>query len=164
MVPRGGERGIPGDHPIGYHRDAETQELVDGTELDPGFAWAAGSIISTPSELNEFMQALFDGELTSEESLQQMMTTVPAEDEVWPGSAYGLGVQAYPLSCGGLAWGHGGDIPGFETRNAVTEQGDAVSIAVTSLPWGFIPMDDEEALLEGYRSVFQALDDALCAS
>jgi len=47
---------------------------------------------------------------------------------------YGLGLMSSPLSCGGLAWGHGGDIPGYETRNGVTEDGRAAAVAVTMTP------------------------------
>jgi D-alanyl-D-alanine carboxypeptidase len=164
VLPHGGDRTIPGEHPLGYHPDPETGKLVDSTELDPGATWAAGGMLSTPSELNTFMQALFDGKLTSAESLKQMLTTVPAEEDVWPGSAYGLGVQAYPLSCGGVAWGHGGDIFGYETRNAVNDSGEAVMIAVTTLPSSLVDPTDEKALTDSYRSVFQAMNDALCAS
>jgi D-alanyl-D-alanine carboxypeptidase len=164
VMPRGGDRELGGDHPIGYHVAPDVTELVDSTRLDPAASWAAGGLVSTPAELNTFMQALFDGDLTSAESLELMLTTVPAEDDVWPGSTYGLGVQSYPLSCGGVAWGHGGDIPGYQTRNAVNDDGVAVTIAVTALPWAFIDPSDEAALLDGYRVVFQALDDALCAS
>jgi D-alanyl-D-alanine carboxypeptidase len=162
VLPNGGDRSIPGEHPLGYHPDAETGELVDTTELDPGATWAAGGMLSTPSELNTFMQALFAGELTSAASLEEMLTTVPAEEDVWPGSGYGLGVQSYPLTCGGVAWGHGGDILGYETRNAVNDRGQAVTVAVTALPSTVIDPTDEKALLGSYRSVFQAMNDALC--
>jgi D-alanyl-D-alanine carboxypeptidase len=162
VLPNGGDRSIPGEHPLGYHPDTESGEFADTTDLDPGATWAAGGMLSTPSELNTFMQALFAGELTSDAALEQMLTTVPAEEDVWPGSSYGLGVQSYPLTCGGAAWGHGGDILGYETRNAVNSDGDAVTIAVTALPSTVIDPTDEAALLDSYRSVFQAMNDALC--
>ena len=50
--------------------------------------------------------------------------------------AYGLGLQTSTLSCGGTAWTHGGDIPGFETRSAVTGDGRGAVVAVTALPTG----------------------------
>lgn len=58
-----------------------------------------------------------------------------------------------PLSCGGLAWGHGGDIPGFETRGGVTEDGRAVTVAVTLLPGS-----EEQA-----AGVLSAVGTALCS-
>jgi D-alanyl-D-alanine carboxypeptidase len=159
--PAPGERELRGEHPKGYH--AKTAgELVDFTALDTSFAWSAGALVSTPRELNVFMKALLDGELLNEETLAEMQTTVPAGDELWPGAGYGLGLQSYPLSCGGVAWGHGGDIPGTQTRNAVGPDGTAVTIAVTSLPWAVVSPDDTERLMEQYRIVVDALDASLC--
>lgn len=42
-------------------------------------------------------------------------------------------VTSTPLSCGGLAWGHGGSIPGYSTRSAVTDDGRAAAVAVIAL-------------------------------
>lgn len=159
--PAPGERELRGEHPIGYHADVPG-ELRDISAMDTSFAWSAGAMVSTPSELNTFMAALLNGELLSEASLETMQTTVPAGDELWPEGAYGLGLQRYPLSCGGFAWGHGGDIPGTQTRNAVGPDGTAVTIAVTSLPWAVVSKDDEEVLLEQYRIVVEAVDETLC--
>lgn len=159
--PAPGERELRGEHPHGYHAKT-VGDLLDITALDSSFAWSAGAMVSTPHELNVFMQALLDGELLNEEALAEMQTTVPAGDELWPEATYGLGLQSYPLSCGGVAWGHGGDIPGTQTRNAVGPDGTAVTIAVTSLPWAVVSPDDNERLMEQYRIVVDALDAALC--
>ncbi|NUJ88331.1 beta-lactamase family protein [Plantibacter sp. MCCC 1A11337] len=159
--PAPGERELRGAHPKGYHAKT-VGELLDITALDPSFAWSAGAMVSTPHELDVFMQALLDGDLLDEESLAEMQTTVPAGDELWPEASYGLGLQRYPLSCGGAAWGHGGDIPGTQTRNAVGPDGTAVTIAVTSLPWAVVSPDDNERLMEQYRIVVDALDATLC--
>lgn len=159
--PAPGERELRGEHPHGYHAKT-VGDLLDITALDSSFAWSAGAMVSTPRELNVFMQALLDGELLNEESLAEMQTTVPAGDELWPEATYGLGLQSYPLSCGGVAWGHGGDIPGTQTRNAVGPDGTAVTIAVTSLPWAVVSPDDNERLMEQYRIVVDALDVTLC--
>lgn len=159
--PAPGERELRGEHPHGYHAKT-VGDLLDITALDTSFAWSAGALVSTPHELNVFMKALLDGELLNEETLAEMQTTVPAGDELWPGAGYGLGLQSYPLSCGGVAWGHGGDIPGTQTRNAVGPDGTAVTIAVTSLPWAVVSPDDNERLMKQYRIVVDALDATLC--
>jgi D-alanyl-D-alanine carboxypeptidase len=161
--PTVGEQGFRGEHPTGYHVSA-AGEQIDVSELDPSWGWAAGQIIATPSELNEFMRAVVDGRLLSEESMTQMQTTVPSDESLWPGAAYGLGLESYPLSCGGEIWGHGGDIHGFETRNGVAEDGTAFTVAVTSLPWGFIEMDADEELMEAYTAVTETVDAALCSN
>lgn len=159
--PAPGERELRGEHPIGYHAEVPG-EFRDISALDTSFAWSAGAMVSTPSELNVFMTALLSGELVSASALETMQTTVPAGDELWPEGEYGLGLQRYPLSCGGFAWGHGGDIPGTQTRNAVGPDGTAVTVAVTSLPWAVVSPDDEEVLLAHYRIVVDALDETLC--
>lgn len=158
--PAPGEWELRGEHPRGYHADA-TGELQEITDLDTSFAWSAGALVSTPSELNTFMIKLLNGELVSAESLAAMQASVPAGDELRPEAAYGLGLQSHRLSCGGIAWGHGGDVPGTQTRNAVGPDGTAVTIAVTALPWAIVPFEDER-LLEQYRIVLDVLDDTLC--
>jgi len=160
-LPVPGDRTVRGAHPLGYHQGGEG-ELRDITAMDPSFAWAAGAMIASPSDLNRFMHAVLDGELMSDASLAEMTTGVAAGDELWPGAVYGLGLQGFPLSCGGMSWGHGGDIPGSQTRNAVGPDGTAATIAVTALPWALVDMADEEALLEKYRIVVDALDETLC--
>ena len=161
--PTVGEQGFRGDHPSGYHMEADG-ERFDVTTLDPSWAWAAGQIIASPSDLNEVNRAVLDGRLLSQESMTEMQKTVPMpyEDSLWQGSEYGLGLQRYPLSCGGDIWGHGGDIHGYETRNGVAEDGTAFTVAVTSLPGGVGDPSNEEQMLEHYKSVFAAVDAAFC--
>lgn len=161
-LPVPGESTLRGEHPLGYHRDREG-ELRDITEMDPSFAWAAGAMVASPSDLNRFLQALLNGELVSEASLDSMKRTVSAGGALWPGALYGLGLQGFPLSCGGVAWGHGGDIPGTHTRNAVGPDGTAATIVVTALPSELVDITDQELLLEKYRIVTDALDETLCA-
>ncbi|WP_043163240.1 serine hydrolase domain-containing protein [Salinispora tropica] len=128
--PRVGEQGIRGRHPHGYFTDDPDKPLQDVTKMDPSWGWAAGAMISSPSDTNRFFAALLAGELLRPAELDQMRTTVPA----FPGRGYGLGLMSWDLTCGDRAWGHGGDIPGFTTRGGVTEDGRAVTLAVTSTP------------------------------
>lgn len=158
-----GERELRGDHVKGYHPDDETGELIDVTVLEPSIPWAAGAMVSTPGELNEFFVALLAGELTSAESLAEMKKTVPGETDILPGSEYGLGLTSHPLSCGGVIWGHGGDIFGYETRNGVTENGRAVSLAITALPGTVTEVTTMEEAIAAYLQVYEVLDDAFCA-
>ncbi|MGI5161571.1 serine hydrolase domain-containing protein [Microbispora sp. CA-102843] len=150
--PNVGDQGIRAPHPKGYHRDDPDKPLTDVTEWDPSFGWAAGQMNATPSDLNRFFTALLGGKLLAPEQLAQMRTTVDASSGLWPGARYGLGLVSTPLSCGGLAWGHGGDIMGYSTTDAATDDGRAVTIAVTQLP------GDATAL----GHLMNALDIALC--
>jgi len=157
--PNVGDVSIPSPHPEGYY-SALGEPLENYTELDPSWAWAAGQMIATPSDLNRFMEAIVDGELMSDAALSEMQETVPADD-IWEGARYGLGLMSYPVSCGGLAWGHGGDIPGFETRNAAIPGGTSVTVAVTTLP-GSLAKDEADAYSVA-GAVNGTLDVALCA-
>lgn len=131
--PNVGDQTIREPHPQGYGRDDPGKPLTDVTEMDPSMGWAAGQIISTPSDLDRFFTALLAGKLLPPAQLEQMRKTVPSP-ELGSGVRYGLGLASTPLSCGGLSWGHGGDIDGYSTSNAATDDGRAATIAVTDLP------------------------------
>ncbi|MFI6154095.1 serine hydrolase domain-containing protein [Kitasatospora sp. NPDC051170] len=147
--PAPGETAIREPHPQGYHRNPANGPLRDFTELDPSAGWAAGQLISTNSDLNSFFTALLAGRLLPAAQLAEMRTTVPAGTS---GLRYGLGLTSRPLSCGGVYWGHGGDIAGYETRGGVTDDGRAANVAVTTIP------TDEAAA----QHVKDAVDRALC--
>ncbi|WP_113698991.1 serine hydrolase domain-containing protein [Nonomuraea lactucae] len=149
--PAKGDKTIRGRHPRGYGSEKPGGKLVDVTNLDPSWGWAAGQLIATPSDLNRFMSALMGGELLKPEQLAAMKHTMKAPG-MPTGWEYGLGLSKMPLTCGGVAWGHGGDIDGYETRNGVTEHGRVATVAVTALP------STEDAM----RHVIDAMDTALC--
>ncbi|MFI6098705.1 serine hydrolase domain-containing protein [Lentzea sp. NPDC051213] len=155
-----GEQGFRGKHPHGY---AKTSNGVkDVTELDPSWGWAAGQLISTTKDLNTFYRALLKGDLVQQKELNEMRKTVDTAGELWPGAEYGLGIASSPLSCGGRSWGHGGDIPGYETRGGVTEDGRAFSVAVTALPGTF--QDTPEEAAKAHEAVLATVDSALCGA
>ncbi|WTF67119.1 beta-lactamase family protein (plasmid) [Streptomyces anulatus] len=131
--PTPGDMTIHEPHPKGYHRDTADSPWREFTELDPSWGWAAGAVISTNSDLNRFYTALLDGRLLPPAQLAQMRTTVPAY-VAGPGVRYGLGLTSRPLPCGGVYWGHGGTIPGYDTLGGATEDGRAVNIALTAIP------------------------------
>jgi D-alanyl-D-alanine carboxypeptidase len=106
------------------------------------------------------MRALLNGELLGQATMKQMLTGVPTGEDLLPGSQYGLGIESTELSCG-TAWGHSGDIPGFQTRNAVAADGTAFTVTVTALPWAIFDGPDDE-LLKRYLVVIDTIDTALC--
>jgi D-alanyl-D-alanine carboxypeptidase len=73
---------------------------------------AAGGLVSTAGDLARFLAALLRGEIISQSSMREMLTTVPSD---WAESqAYGLGIERVeslmgfePSRCG-PAWGHVG--------------------------------------------------------
>lgn len=150
--PAPGDATIREPHPKGYYQDSAGAPLLDGTEMDPSWAWAAGQLISTNSDLNRFFTALLAGHLLPAAQLAQMRTTVPAGYPFASGARYGLGLVSTPLSCGGVYWGHGGSTTGYETRGGVTGDGRAANVAVTIQP-------TDEAVMKRVESV---VDTALC--
>ncbi|MFI9010875.1 serine hydrolase domain-containing protein [Actinosynnema sp. NPDC053489] len=113
------EKGLEADP-----RDPRWGRAVDVTRYNPSWGGAAGGMISTTEDGNRFLRALVGGEVLRPAQLAEMTTTVRASrlDPAWPGARYGLGLVWIPSSCGGY-WAHGGDIPGFMTRNGVTPDG-----------------------------------------
>ncbi len=148
-----GEQRIRKAHPHGYFAQTPGALLADVTEMDPSLGWAAGQLNSTPRDLNAFFLALLGGDLLEPEQLEEMKKTVAAPSSGVRGDErYGLGLSTFTLTCGVVAWGHGGDAPGYQTRNAVTEDGRAAAVAVTALPTAIDPA----------KHVEQVVDTALC--
>ncbi|GAA4617606.1 serine hydrolase domain-containing protein [Actinoallomurus liliacearum] len=129
----GDETGIPGTHPRGYVKPGPSG-LLDVTEFNPSIAGASGAMISSGADLDRFLGALVKGRLLRPAELRAMMTTRPTGDS--SGRAYGLGLQSMPLPCGGLYWGHDGDIVGFKTMGGVTPDGRAVTVMANLDPGG----------------------------
>ena len=157
--PGPGEEEIRGTHPHGYHRNSQG-ELEDITRKDPSEAGGAGAMISTPSELNKFFQAVLDGTLLSQDSIAEMKKTVDAGQPETGVDHYGLGIISTSLSCGGTAWGHAGSIPGYTTFNGVGPDGTAVTVTVTALTTAIA--DDPSSAIEKYQLGLQAVDSTLC--
>lgn len=134
-VPRVGENGLRDRHVRGYHAGpAAGTELVDVTDLDASWAWAAGDVVATPSDLGRFFVAVQDGTLLEPATVAEMQRT--QEMDMGEGLVfhYGLGIQRVDLPDGTVAWGHGGDVHGFSTRVAATPDGRFVAVAVNALP------------------------------
>lgn len=122
--PEAGDKRIRGPHAHGYYA-FPGQPVMDITELEPSLPGAAGSLISTGPDLTRFVRALLSGKVLRRDMLAEMRTTVQAG---W--YDYGLGIGEIPLPCGGTAWGHAGNLPGFDTFTAVTENGRSVFVVV----------------------------------
>jgi D-alanyl-D-alanine carboxypeptidase len=152
--PNVGEQTIRGAHPRGYLAMKRGDEWVDVTESDPSPGWAAGTLIGTPADLNQFMVALTSGKLLKPAQLAEMQKTVPTPQfDLSGGARYGLGIATFDLSCGGFAWTHGGASPGYAVFNAVTKDGKAASIGITGLARDITDL----------RHMESALDTALCS-
>ncbi|MBO1756648.1 serine hydrolase [Allobranchiibius sp. CTAmp26] len=151
--PNTGVQTIRGRHAQAYFSAKPGADPVNVTVLDPSLGWAAGQLVSTPSDLSTFNRALLDGRLLAPAQQRELLSTVAAPGfEPEKGWSYGLGFAERTLSCGVQAWGHGGDITGFETRNLTTRDGRSVVVATTALP----------TKIEGLVHVNAAVQQAIC--
>ncbi|WP_020668481.1 serine hydrolase domain-containing protein [Amycolatopsis nigrescens] len=122
--PEPGEQRIRGPHAHGYYA-FPGRPVADVTELEPSIPGAAASMVSSGPDLTRFARALLDGKVLRPEMLAEMRETVPAV-----GPNYGLGIREVPLPCGGVAWGHSGNMPGFDSFTLATEDGRSAFVVV----------------------------------
>ncbi|MCW6009025.1 beta-lactamase family protein [Micromonospora sp. CPCC 205371] len=149
---------LPHPHARAYQQFEPGGPLVDTTLLNVSWGWAAGDLITTPTDLVRFWQALHSGRLLGRAQLDEMRRTVLAvtfQDFV-PGLRYGLGIMWTPSRCGGY-WNHGGDVPGASTVNGVTGDGRrAVVLSLTTR------LASDEDYLATMRRADEAVVDILC--
>jgi len=91
------------------------------TETHPSVPLGAGGIVSTPTELNQFLNCLFQGKIVSSENVELMMQVE---------NNFGIGMFTVPFY-DKKAYGHTGGVDGF-VSNAFYFPDDSVSIAYTS--------------------------------
>ncbi|MCL9805007.1 beta-lactamase family protein [Flavobacterium amniphilum] len=91
------------------------------TETDMSIPLGAGAIVSTPSDLTKFGEALFNGKLISAQSLEEMKTL---RDK------YGLGLFSIPL-LEKKGYGHSGSIDGFKSHLTYFPD-EKITVAITS--------------------------------
>ncbi|MFI5935360.1 serine hydrolase domain-containing protein [Actinoplanes sp. NPDC051494] len=154
----GDRAALPDPHAKGYQQWAPGGGLTDTTAFNPTAADAAGSMVTTPSDLARFWQALQRGRLLKPRQMAQLHETVLAEtfQQDMPGARYGLGIMFVPNRCGGY-WAHGGDVPGTSTANAVSADGSRV--AVLSLT---TQLADQAAAAAVQRRASRLMDDVIC--
>ena len=133
------QRALAGPHARGYappDKDWQVSDgparLVDVTEMDTSWAWAAGAMVSTTADLARFYQALLGGQLLPPEQLKQMRTTVDAS-QVGHGTRYGLGLEVLRPGCGVELWGHGGSLEGYGTTAFSTPDANRQLVMVINL-------------------------------
>lgn len=108
FVPSPGESALPIQAARGYMEiDTSNSNLRDFSSVDPSYPWAAGSIISTTSDLAKFAKALYERRLLVGRFRDELYFPVP---EV-PGYYYGVGIIKNEND---FTLGHEGNIFGFE--------------------------------------------------
>ncbi|ROO86628.1 D-alanyl-D-alanine carboxypeptidase [Actinocorallia herbida] len=119
---------IPNPHAHGYTAQDESGKVVDATDWDPSWAWAAGAMTSTLGDMKRWAPALAEGALLKPETQVERLNA-PASGV--PGLRYGLGIFD------DHGWlGHNGSIPGYQTVVVQLPEEDAtlVVLANTDVP------------------------------
>ena len=90
----------------------------DVTAFTPTMFQGSGAVISTVDDVSRFFDALFEGQLITHESLEEM-TAVAGN------STYGLGILKVPVACapGGFTYGHDGSLFGYSSLSVTTIDG-----------------------------------------
>lgn len=96
-------------------------EWVKEAETDLTIPLGAGGIVSTPTDLIIFMEALFDLKLISEESLEKMTEDI---------NGFGQGIFKIPFGSK-YGYGHSGGIDGFRSNVGYLPEDD-ITVAFTS--------------------------------
>lgn len=124
-------------------------EVRDVTEMDVTWAWAAGGMVSTTSDLHRFLRALLGGRLLPPAQQREMFTTVSTEGSGWvPNTRYGLGVYSQVLPCGVTVWGGGGYIQGSTTYAMGNRHGTHTLVSNLNGDWN--------DFLETFTNLFEA--------
>ncbi|MEO3854145.1 serine hydrolase domain-containing protein [Acrocarpospora sp. B8E8] len=135
----GTDKTIRDPHARHYSKLGETDpdaEIHDVTEMDLSWAWAAGGMISTTSDLHRFLSALLRGRLLPPAQQKEMFTTVPTDGSGWvPGTRYGLGIYSQKLPCGVTLWGGGGYIQGSTSYAMGNRRGTHLLVSNLNGDW-----------------------------
>ncbi|ASN51311.1 serine hydrolase [Sinomonas sp. R1AF57] len=86
---------------------AGTLVPTDYTEVNPSWAWAAGSGISTAPELATWVEALGSGRLLSADMQRTRMESIQMTQ---PNAGYGMNIAQF-----GAMYGHTGELPGYNS-------------------------------------------------
>jgi D-alanyl-D-alanine carboxypeptidase len=123
----GGKTNISNNESFSYKFENTWKQLPETDMSIPG---GAGSIVSTPTDLIQFIEALFSNRLISKNSLMQMKTIT---------EGYGMGMFQIPFDTK-RAYGHNGGIDGFASNLAYFPE-DSLAIAYCTNGQAY-PMND----------------------
>ncbi|MGR4883261.1 serine hydrolase domain-containing protein [Streptomyces sp. LARHCF249] len=115
---------FPDPHPRGYTDDTTSGgKIVDATDWDPSWAWAAGAMISDLMDLRSWARTLATGTLLKPETQAERLKTTSINGI--PGAGYGLGIFNIQ------GWiGHNGSLPGYETLTVYLPEAQATMVVL----------------------------------
>lgn len=112
---------FPEPHAHGYTNDLPSGKIVDATDWDPSWAWAAGAMVSDLEDLRSWAKTLATGTLLTPATQAERLKTQPIG--IIPGAGYGLGIFNVQ------GWiGHNGSLPGYETLTVYLPEEQATMV------------------------------------
>ncbi len=105
------------DNPTNVFKSYENKDgkWVEIEDFDFHNCIGLGDIVSTPNDLNIFINALFSGKFVKKETLDKMLPKT--------GKPFGLGIMAVPFYSK-ISFGHGGDTAGSHTITSYNPKDD----------------------------------------
>jgi len=122
-----------------YSYSYSNEHWIQMPETDMSIPGGAGAIVSTPTDLVKFIEAVFAGKLIQQADLEQMKTM---KDN------YGMGIRGIPFY-EKTGYGHNGGIDGFSSTLAYFPE-DKLAIAFTSNGATYSTNDVAIAALSAY--------------
>jgi D-alanyl-D-alanine carboxypeptidase len=153
---------LRGRHATGYVRCGGP--YIPCPEITPSQSWASGAMVSTPSDLARFYDALLGGGLLPATQLSAMCDAVGIDEHCDSGSGfrydsdsgsrydsgsgcrYGYGLYRFQFDDGTIGFGHHGAIPGYTSLVIRIDNGRTVVLYRNSfdktlpLPWNNLVM------------------------
>ncbi len=145
-----------------FQSDGIIDDITDFAKVQSSYLKAAGALYSNAEDVARFSDALFSGELLSDDSLNEMLTFVDVSDNVGTEEDnYGLNVGSTELLLYGTVWVKGGDTAGYASQMYYfPDKGGATSVALTNSrrdqnldPPNFIVYRSANLLLENSPTV-----------
>ena len=159
-LPKGANLRAPYIH--GYDNDPSEKPPEDYSEvMAAGWLWASGGIVSTPSDMNDFIRGYVGGDLFDRgtRAQQRLVQEGGSSEPPGPGdNSAGLAVFRYRTGCG-TVWGHTGNTPGYTQFMAASPDGSRS--AVVSVNAQLTPVAGEPGAFEALR---RAEGRAVCAA
>lgn len=105
LLPVGAE--FPQPHAHGYTDETSSGAVLDATDWNPSWAWAAGAMTSDLTDLHAWAPMVATGTLLTPATQAQRLRMLPTG---LPGAGYGLGI--FKIN----GWiGHNGSLPGYQS-------------------------------------------------
>ncbi|EFL16204.1 serine hydrolase domain-containing protein [Streptomyces sp. C] len=113
---------FPSPHAQGYTDQSASGDIVNATDWNPSWAWAAGAMISDLEDLRSWAKTLATGTLLKPATQAERLKTTSVGI---PGAGYGLGLFDVQ------GWiGHNGSLPGYESLGVYLPEERATLVVI----------------------------------